>query len=81
MERDEGQCQYCSRPANHIHHISLSGMGRKRTHEEYNLISLCWTCHKRAHTEDNMRRWCEDWSRERYGDKIDKLLERKWSDD
>lgn len=78
MERDEGQCQYCSRPASQLHHIVYGGTGRKRIHEEYNIISLCWTHHEKVHSDKETREWTYEWSRDLYGDKIDKLLKEKW---
>ena len=79
QERDSDTCQCCFAPGAQLHHIVLAGMGRQRVHEDYNLVTLCYTCHDAAHQSDMMRRWCEDWSRKRYGSKVDELKSRKWS--
>ena len=81
MERDEGICQLCGIPGKNIHHIVYGGTGRKRIHGEYNLITLCLNCHDRVHSENYVREKTYEWSRKHYGNKIDKLLKEKWSDD
>ena len=80
MERDEGLCQHCFGMGSHPHHIVPAGMGRMRTHRIENLVTLCFSCHSRTHSEKSMREWCYEWSRERYGEVVDKLLSEKWSD-
>lgn len=75
-KRDEGVCQICGRPAQTIHHIISSGIGRRRCHHIANLILLCDFCHDRVHCgkdSEKWQRWCEQWSRERYGDVIDRI--------
>lgn len=76
-ERDEGICQLCGCRSVDIHHIIPAGMGRKRTNEIYNMISLCRGCHDKAHKTRQGKECCIDWSRERYGKEIDKLIMRK----
>jgi 5-methylcytosine-specific restriction endonuclease McrA len=80
-ERDDGICQYCGvYCGNQIpHHIVPAGIGGKRIHRIENLITLCLDCHREAHTSKDMREWAYEWSRKRYGNTIDKLLESKWS--
>ena len=81
MERDEGICQYCGRQGANIHHIAYGGTGRKRIHCIENLITLCLECHREAHSNKEMRDWTYTWSRQKYGDKVDKLLAEKWSNE
>lgn len=80
--RDNGQCQICSMQGvyHHPHHIVFGGTGRKRIHRIENLITLCNGCHLLVHSSKDMREWTYVWSRQRYGDVVDKLLEQKWSD-
>ncbi len=80
LERDNGICQSCGRQGANIHHIVPAGIGRKRIHAIENLITLCLDCHSGAHSSKEMREWTYTWSRQKYGDKIDKLLQEKWSD-
>ena len=80
-ERDGGLCQYCGGAGSHLHHIVFGGTGRKRIHRIENLVTLCIACHGQAHTTRKMRLFCYQWSRERYGDIVDKLLRQKWSGD
>jgi 5-methylcytosine-specific restriction endonuclease McrA len=79
LERDDGICQYCGRQGANIHHIVPAGMGRKRIHAIENLITLCLDCHRLAHNVKSMKVWTYEWSRKKYGNTIDKLLELKWS--
>jgi 5-methylcytosine-specific restriction endonuclease McrA len=79
LERDDGICQYCGRQGANIHHIAYGGTGRARRHIKENLITLCLECHGAAHRSKEMRGWTYEWSRNRYGNVIDKLLELKWS--
>ena len=79
LERDDGMCQCCGRQGANIHHIAFGGTGRKRLHIKENLITLCLDCHREAHTSKDMREWTYAWSRQRYGNVIDKLLAEKWS--
>jgi 5-methylcytosine-specific restriction endonuclease McrA len=80
LERDDSICQYCGRQGVNIHHIVPAGMGGKRIHAIENLITLCLECHGEAHSSKDMREWTYEWSRQKYGDKVDKLLAEKWSD-
>ena len=80
VERDNGICQYCGNRGVNIHHILFGGTGRRRIHAVENLITLCLECHSRAHSNRAMRDWTYTWSRQKYGDKVDKLLADKWSD-
>ncbi len=79
LERDNGICQYCGKQGANIHHIAFGGTGRARRHIKENLITLCLECHSRAHSNREMREFTYEWSRQRYGDVIDKLLADKWS--
>ena len=79
LERDGSICQHCGRQGANIHHIVPAGMGSKRLHIKENLITLCLDCHREAHTSKDMREWTYAWSRQRYGNVIDKLLAEKWS--
>ena len=79
-ERDGGECQYCHAPGSlPPHHSVFGGTGRKRVHRIEILITLCYRCHRLAHTTKEMRAWCENWSRERYGVIVDELRRAKWS--
>jgi 5-methylcytosine-specific restriction endonuclease McrA len=53
LERDEGACQKCLRPAEHVHHRVLKGMGGTSDPEINfglsNLVSLCASCHQDVH--------------------------------
>jgi len=40
-------CEVCGKRAHHIHHIKYKSQGGKDT--EDNIISLCLSCHQRAH--------------------------------
>ena len=47
-------CQVCGRTDNglHKHHIELKGMGgsnKEEVHSQDNMITLCMTCHAKAH--------------------------------
>ena len=77
MERDGEQCQYCSRPASDLHHIIAAGQGGRKVHRKENLISLCRDCHSKAHGYKEMKEWCIDWSRKKYGKEIDDILRKK----
>lgn len=77
MERDGGICQKCGGRGSDIHHIVPGGMGGKRVHKEANLITLCRLCHQKTESK-SMREWCQNWSRERYGDTVDRILKGKW---
>jgi 5-methylcytosine-specific restriction endonuclease McrA len=81
LERDDSICQYCGRQGANIHHIVPAGIGGKRRHIKENLITLCLDCHSRAHSNKEMREWTYTWSRQKYGDKVDKLLAEKWSNE
>ncbi len=81
VERDDNTCQRCGKWGCALHHIVYGGTGCKRNDKVWNIISLCSPdgCHDLAHSCDEVRRWCEDWSRQRYGSKIDELKAKKWS--
>ena len=81
LERDEGICQYCGKQGANIHHILFGGTGRKRIHCIENLITLCGECHRGAHSNRGMREFTYEWSRQKYGDAIDRLLVEKWSNE
>lgn len=81
LSRDNEICQCCGRRGANIHHIVFGGTGRKRIHIKENLITLCLDCHREAHSSKEMREWTYDWSRKKYGDKVDKLLQEKWSNE
>jgi 5-methylcytosine-specific restriction endonuclease McrA len=81
LERDDSICQHCGRQGINIHHIVPAGMGGKRIHAIENLITLCLDCHSGAHSSKEMREWTYAWSRQKYGDKVDKLLAEKWSNE
>lgn len=71
-ERDKHICQRCGAKGTEHHHIAFGGgMGRRRIHTIENLITLCLGCHKLAQTTKEMREWCMQWSRERYGNIVD----------
>jgi hypothetical protein len=78
MERDGGLCQKCGGRGSDIHHIVPAGLGGKRKHLEANLITLCLEHHMLCHSNKDMKNWCVQWSRERYGDTVDRLLKSKW---
>ncbi len=78
-ERDEGICQYCGKQGVNIHHILFGGTGRRRIHTVGNLITLCGECHMGVHSNRGMREFTYEWSRKKYGNVIDKLLQEKWS--
>ena len=78
LERDEGLCQKCHGRGEDIHHIVFGGTGRRRVHREENMLTLCRACHDTAHSKRWMREWTYEWSRERYGNVVDKLLREKW---
>ncbi len=80
-ERDGGICQYCGKQGANIHHILFGGTGRKRIHTVENLITLCGECHRGVHSNRGMREFTYEWSRQKYGDVIDKLLAEKWSNE
>ena len=81
-ERDGGMCQDCGVYCGYSipHHIIHGGTGRKRIHRIENLITLCQYHHEKAHSSRDYREWTYTWSRQKYGDKVDKLLQDKWSD-
>jgi 5-methylcytosine-specific restriction endonuclease McrA len=79
LERDNGICQYCGNRGVNIHHIIPAGLGGKRKHLIENLITLCGECHMGVHSSKEMRDWTYTWSRQRYGNAIDRLLAEKWS--
>ncbi|RXT02767.1 HNH endonuclease [Ammoniphilus sp. CFH 90114] len=60
IERDQGLCIRCQKPAAHVHHIryrSQLGRGLKR-----NGVCVCYTCHVWAHQKREGREWFEHWS-------------------
>jgi 5-methylcytosine-specific restriction endonuclease McrA len=78
IDRDGGKCQYCGGDATDPHHIVSSGMGRRKIHRKENLMLLCQLCHRLTHSgkdSEARQRWCEDWSRKRYGNMIDLFIE------
>lgn len=75
-DRDGGCCVMCGRPTTEQHHIIGGKMGCRRVHVEENLLLLCYLCHDRTHRgkqSEKLQRWCEQWSRDRYGDVIDRI--------
>lgn len=55
MERDEGTCRVCKRPAKHVHHCSyakpvLAG------EDDSALVSLCFGCHQRLEFDGERKR-------------------------
>lgn len=80
-ERDGCMCQDCGVYCGETipHHIVPAGIGGKRVHRIENLITLCQCHHEEAHRSRDYRDWTYEWSRRRYGNTIDKLLELKWS--
>lgn len=70
-ERDGHVCQKSGERGTEIHHIVPGGMGRRRVHTIENLITLSLEMHDWAENTEEGRRWCEDWSRERYGNIVD----------
>lgn len=51
--RDEGKCRKCSRPAHHVHHRRVKGIGGTSDatikYGQANLVSLCAECHAFIH--------------------------------
>jgi 5-methylcytosine-specific restriction endonuclease McrA len=80
-ERDGGMCQDCGVYCGDQipHHIVPAGIGGKRIHRIENLITLCQSHHEQAHRIKDYREWTYVWSRQLYGDVVDKLLADKWS--
>lgn len=51
--RDGGRCRSCNTNRNlHVHHIRYRSEGG--THDEDNLITLCETCHDKAHSNKRL---------------------------
>ncbi|KJS84997.1 MAG: hypothetical protein JM58_09530 [Peptococcaceae bacterium BICA1-8] len=78
-ERDRNSCQLCKQKGGNLHHIVSAGMGRRKVHCKENLLLLCHNCHSETHNgkkSEELQKWCEDWSRKKYGNVID-LLKRE----
>ena len=78
-KRDGNSCVICGHPGSEIHHIISAGMGGKRVHELYNMVTLCNFHHRMAHGESakDVRNVLKSWSRNVYGGDIDELERRK----
>jgi 5-methylcytosine-specific restriction endonuclease McrA len=66
-KRDHGMCQMCGREATSLHHIRFRSQGGKNHIE--NLVSLCSEHHTGQfgpHHSDDLRRFWESWSKQRY---------------
>ena len=75
-ERDK-VCQLCGTKGDTIHHIISAGMGRRKKHVKENLVLLCGVCHHNMHNSnrsEQLQRWAEDWSREKYGNIVNLLI-------
>ena len=86
-QRDGNTCQMCGKQGEYsdmgltIHHIVSPGMGRRKVHKKENLITLCGPvfgnkCHHETHSgkeSEELQRWCESWSRKKYGAEIDRI--------
>lgn len=70
-ERDGGVCQKSGERGAQQHHIVPAGMGRRRVHTIENIITLSVEWHDWAQDTEEGREWCENWSRERYGNVVD----------
>jgi 5-methylcytosine-specific restriction endonuclease McrA len=79
INRDENICQKCGKYGGQLHHVVFGGIGRRKIHKLENLITLCQDCHRLAHSSKDMREWTYQWTRNRYGRAVDKLLKDKWS--
>jgi 5-methylcytosine-specific restriction endonuclease McrA len=82
-ERDKHICQRCGQAGTERHHISFGGgLGRRRIHAIENLITLCTECHIEAHSDNKVREWCLNWSRERYRNAVDLIKQygQRWRD-
>jgi 5-methylcytosine-specific restriction endonuclease McrA len=48
LERDGWRCQFCGSPTDlHVHHVK--SRGQLGDDCDYNLITLCSTCHRKLH--------------------------------
>lgn len=46
------ECEFCSKKAVDVHHLSFKGMGGSKTKDTIdNLIALCRNCHTSAHND------------------------------
>lgn len=81
-ERDKKTCQKCGERGTERHHIVPAGMGRRRVHTIENLITLSHKTHEWAQQTAEGQEWCENWSRERYGNAVDLIKQygHKWKD-
>lgn len=47
LERDDHQCKICSKPARIVHHIFPLDEFPEYGMDDWNLVSLCCSCHNR----------------------------------
>lgn len=52
LERDKFICQRCkTNKADHVHHITYANVGHEYLYE---IVSVCWHCHKLIHTTEKI---------------------------
>jgi 5-methylcytosine-specific restriction endonuclease McrA len=52
LERDKWICQGClTRKADHVHHLTYDRLGNELA---FDLISVCWICHDKAHGKEKV---------------------------
>ena len=76
-ERDGGQCMYCGKPGNNVHHI-VGRRNRSTRWFEPNLITLCPSCHTfstKSFHQDPLETMA--WFVAHYPDRYAKVMERK----
>ena len=49
MNRDKGKCRFCGRKASQVHHLTYARIFRE---EQYDLVSVCKSCHNLLHKLD-----------------------------
>lgn len=66
LDRDDGLCRVCKRPAQHIHHVQPKGSGKGRG-VFTNGLSVCNNCHDAIHRSGEKLQFWKDVFTEMYG--------------
>jgi len=70
LHRDGGLCRSCSKPGNHVHHITYDRLGDE---DSTDLVTLCVNCHKQEHKNFSLQERENFWREQ--NDLLNGLLE------
>lgn len=78
LERFRGRaCEICGALGrNHPHHLTSRGVCRLDV--KFNLVTLCWVCHRKAHDGNIPRQQLVELVADRTGITADELMEKIW---